>query len=51
MYGFKIFVSTIITIFMTIIVLSGLKQPGDGVKRVSCMLLIVEALSLIAIWG
>lgn len=51
MYGFKVFVSTLIAIFMTLVVFAVIKQPTNNGKGLASAFLIIEALSLMAIWG
>lgn len=52
MYGFKVFVSTLI-VLMTIItaIATSKAAPKDSVRNVAYTVIIIETLSLIAIWG
>ena len=51
MYGFKVFVSTLILLVVLLLSWSFIKSEGQTGKAVSFFLLMVNALSLVAIWG
>lgn len=50
MYAFKVMVTTLMLILIGILVYSGLKAKGNG-KSVSLIMIVIEALGIIAIWG
>lgn len=51
MYAFKVFVSTLIILVVLLMSWSFIKSEGQSAKVVALMLMIVNALSLVAIWG
>lgn len=51
MYAFKVFVSTLIIIVILLISWACLKSKDKSGATIACILLIVNALSIIAIWG
>ncbi len=50
MYAFKVFTSTLIMIMIALMFYTAFKSDKTG-KLVSCLMGIVYALSIIAIWG
>lgn len=51
MYGFKVFVSTLIILVILLLAWAMLKSEEKSGKTIVCILMIVHALSLVAIWG
>ena len=50
MYAFKVMVTTLMLILIGTLVYSGVKAKDSG-KSVSLIMIIIEALGIIAIWG
>ena len=51
MYAFKVFVSTLIILVILLLSWAGLKSREKSGATIACILMTVNALSLIAIWG
>ena len=51
MYGFKVFVSTLIVLMIVLLTWATFKASNQSGKTISYVIIIVEALSLAAIWG
>ena len=51
MYGFKVFVSTLIVLVILLLSWTLVKDGNKSGATVAFILLIVDALSLVAIWG
>lgn len=50
MYAFKVFTTTLIAVYLAIVVYVGLKTEGSG-KTAAIIMAIVNLLSIVAIWG
>lgn len=50
MFGFKVFVSTLIVIMTFLVAYAGFKAEKNG-KIISTSMLVIYALSIVAIWG
>ena len=50
MYAFKVMVTTLMLILIGTLAYSGVKAKGSG-KSVSLIMIVIEALGIIAIWG
>lgn len=50
MYAFKVMSTTLITLFMLVLFYVGLKSK-DSIKLCIAIMLIVEAMGIISIWG
>lgn len=50
MYAFKVMVTTLLLILIGTLTYSGVKSTGSE-KYVSMVMIIIEALSIVAIWG
>ena len=50
MYEFKVMVTTLLLILIGSLAYSGIKSTGSG-KYVSLIMMIIEGLSIVAIWG
>lgn len=50
MYAFKVMTTTLITILMFTMLYVGLKSK-DSTKYVIAMMIIIEAMGIISIWG
>lgn len=51
MYGFKVFVSTLILILIVVMLYACIVTKGQSGKTVAYLIIIINALSLAAIWG
>ena len=52
MYAYKVFVTTLIALFMAILAYVGISDKNTvRVFRVSVIIFILEMLSIVAIWG
>ena len=52
MYGFKVVVTTLVIVLMFVIACAVYKSPGTQAGRyIACILIIINALSVVAIWG
>lgn len=50
-YGFKMIVSTLLVLWMILVVLAVTKTKTKSERAVGYMALFVSALSIVAIWG
>ena len=50
MYAFKVMVSTLLLILVGMLAFSGIKSTGSS-RNVSLVMILIEMLSLVAIWG
>ena len=51
MFGFKVFVSTLIVLMACLVTYSGFKAENRSGKMVSISIILIYGLSMIAIWG
>lgn len=51
MYAFKVFVSTLIILVILLLSWACIKAKDKSGTTIACILMIVYALSLVAIWG
>ena len=51
MYAFRVFVSTLIVLVILLLSWTCLKAKDKSGISIACILMIVNALSLVAIWG
>lgn len=51
MYAFKVMVSTLIVMMLVLLIWAALKSEKQSGKTVAYLIIIVNALSLAAIWG
>ena len=51
MYAFRVFVSTLIILVILLLSWTIIKSKEKGGIAIACILMIVNALSLVAIWG
>lgn len=50
MFAFKVMVSTLVIVLMIFLIVSGTKSNESG-QKIAAILVLVNALSVIAIWG
>lgn len=50
MYAFKVMVTTLLLILIGALIYAGVKNSGSG-RNVALVMILVEMLSVVAIWG
>ena len=51
MFAFKVMVSTLLLLTIGLLIYAGTKQESKGGSAVAIVMIVVDALSVMAIWG